>query len=92
MTSSHVASRTETQSINKYTIGAIIFLVGLGTLLFNFRNHLMNEDAVPTGDSIWKISITSQLTSADDNGSLFFGVPKESPHEKSCGKHYPTPA
>jgi len=82
VTSSSVSSATEARSIKKYTIAAIIFLVVLGTLLFNLRHRLMNDDAVPAGDSIWKISITSQFTSTDDNGLLFFGVPIESPHVK----------
>ena len=67
MTSVNVTSDSAVQSTKKYTIAALIFLVGLGTQLFNLRHQLMSEEAVPAGDSIWEISITSQFTLTGKN-------------------------
>ncbi|KPJ95124.1 MAG: hypothetical protein AMJ55_04675 [Gammaproteobacteria bacterium SG8_15] len=77
-----MTSTSDKESIKKYTIAAIIFLVVLATLLFNLRHRLMSEEAVPTGDRIWKIAITSQFLLTEDAGLLFLGVPIESPHVK----------
>lgn len=77
-----MVSANEKESIKKYTIAAIIVLVVLGTLLFNLRHRLMSDEAVPTGDHIWKITISSQFLLKENAGLLFVGIPFESPHIK----------
>ena len=76
--------------INNYT-KLILFLLVPGLLIFVLRVMLQSDDAVPTGDSVWQISMSATISREQSKQALHVSIPKESPNIRILAQslHHP---
>ncbi|WP_455219954.1 transglutaminase-like domain-containing protein, partial [Kaarinaea lacus] len=77
-------SKTKTQKPFN-TRNTIFFATGLiviGILIMNMRHSATQVDAVPVGDRIWNMTLTTRFNSSSESTTLHVAVPSESPFIK----------
>ena len=77
-----MAHKAETRLSSKYTLSFIVAIIVCGLVIFKVRHDAMQTEAVPVGDRIWKITLTSQFTSTPDSSTLHMALPGESQYAK----------
>ena len=66
----------------KNTIFFAIGLIVIGVVIMNMRHSATQIDAVPVGDRIWNISLTTRFNASNESTTLHIAIPSESPFIK----------